>query len=384
MTAAISVASISPTATAYHEIAITLRPLFCHKCLVWWSVTMRRLFFPEFRRKGITAGMPRLVVSLTSIPSRVGQLEATLRSITVGQTRRPDRVYVGLPLRSARDGETFTYDLPRCLTDPAMFDGLVSVVSLAYDHGPVCKLLAALRDEDKPETAVVVCDDDVEYAPNWLRELEYHAEQHPDAAVGFGAFDVLHTPPFFRMRFGGIANAPWLPGPSRLSRASLPRPVHCLMGIAGALYRRGHFTDEAIAKLKGWSSHDRLRRADDVTISALLSTVGVPRVLVRSSASCDAAGRDRGLSNALSASWMRAVYNHVFAFDKLRIEEGAFRGAPSIAILRPVPMWLAWLVTVTVAFLLLLAAVASLFAMLRSRLPSNTQNPPAIAMSSPT
>ena len=273
----------------------------------------------------------RLVVSLTTIPSRIGSIETTLRSLTVGQTRPPDCVYLGLPMRSARDGETLDYSIPTFLSNPKAFGGLVRIVPLEYDYGPVCKILAGLTMEPEPDTRIVVCDDDLEYGRTWLAELEAHGIKHPTAAVGFGGFDVLRRPPFFRMRFGGVGpGRPWLPPCNEISPASLPRRVDCLMGVTGALYRRGHFTDEGVAQLHAWSKDPTMRRTDDVLISASISTRGVPRVLVRPSDAAERASRDLAGPNPLSASFARAASNHVYAFSTLQASAGAFDDSPDM------------------------------------------------------
>lgn len=323
---------------------------------------MQRTFPVHGAETGTLPASGRLVVSLTSIPSRLGMsLERTLWSVTTGQKRQPDRVYLGLPMRSARgDAEPTEYTLPSFLhgdlTMPERFGGLVRIIRLPFDHGPVCKLLAGLQgcaeDGDvNPESRIVVCDDDVEYGPLWLSELDLHSQIHTQAAVGFGAFDVLRGLPFFRMRFGGLGKGrPQIPYPSQFSKQSLPRNVDCLMGIGGALYRRRYFPAKTLQELLEWTKHPRWRRADDILISAAISKQGIARVLVAPSDAAEHANLDLAGANPLSSSKALAVYNHVRAFSSLQRSAGAFPDSHSFI---PVEVcWIAILTAIVITFVI--------------------------------
>lgn len=310
--------------------------------------------------------MSRLVVSLTTIPSRLGELRATLESLTVGQRRKPDRVYLTLPLTGlpSRGSPLLKYELPEWLQAPILkFLGLVEIVYIPTDLGPMSKLWGGLVRELEPDARIVVCDDDVVYGATWLAELDAHSQRHPGCAVGFGAFDFVRGPPFFRMRIGGIKNVPHIPYPSTFATTDAAQSVQCLMGVSGALFPRSAFTSTGMKTLVEWSRHPRMCRADDVTISAWLSLAGVRRYLVKTSPELDEAGVDRGLVDALSTSWMHAVYNHAFAYSTLRASHGAFDDDPSCA--KDVPLFICWIATVlalVLAALLIVYLCAYLFA----------------------
>jgi hypothetical protein len=85
-----------------------------------------------------------VVVSLTSIPSRVGQLRDTLESLTALQTRRPDRLILNVPRNSTRERGK-PYRLPHWLS--AM--PLVQVVLVEQDYGPATKLIPTVQVSPK-------------------------------------------------------------------------------------------------------------------------------------------------------------------------------------------------------------------------------------------
>jgi len=253
----------------------------------------------------------------------VNDLEATLESLTMNQLRKPDAVYVTLPVRSSREKEPLEYSLPGFLLDNSRFGGLVEIVPIEIDLGPVSKLFGGIIKEHDDQTSIVVCDDDIIYGPHWLQRLESEMnllkEDENQTAIGFGSFDLMSTPPFFRMSLGGIKNAPKLPTCFKYS--SNTDNVGCLMGVCGALYKRSFFTTRGIETLKRWSENERLRRADDVTISAWLSIAGIKRKLITNPPQ---ESQDRTLANPLSASWIKAIYNHCYAYQHLQRYESAF------------------------------------------------------------
>jgi len=130
-----------------------------------------------------------VVVSLTTLPSRIGHLEPTLASLCA-QTRRPDRIVLAIPPRSRR--EDCEYELPAFLTDGTFPDGLITVERPADDLGPGTKLLGALPTLVEPSILIVV-DDDVEYAPYVIGDLA-------QAQAG----DLRSSFSFYTYRMGGM------------------------------------------------------------------------------------------------------------------------------------------------------------------------------------
>src|SRR4051794_31051368 len=77
----------------------------------------------------------RIIVSLTTIPSRMAYLDLTLRSLLV-QTRAPDHIYVCLPKFSTKENCVYPD-----LSDELAHHELITVIRCDKDHGPATKII---------------------------------------------------------------------------------------------------------------------------------------------------------------------------------------------------------------------------------------------------
>lgn len=106
------------------------------------------------------------VISMTSIPSRVGLMAPTLECL-LSQSVKPDKII--LWLSDELDS------IPEVL-QPFTKRGLE--VRLVPDAGPHTKLIYALMDF--PESVVVTADDDQLYPRHWLKQLYASYEEYPN------------------------------------------------------------------------------------------------------------------------------------------------------------------------------------------------------------
>lgn len=120
-----------------------------------------------------------LIVSMTTLPSRMPHLRSTLDSLKQ-QTRQPERVYLCLPRWSRR--EQCAYVTPAWLSEYA---GWVQVVDCADDFGPGSKLLGCL-DHLPANACLVVVDDDMRYKKFFLEML--HEAQCADQTASFSFY----------------------------------------------------------------------------------------------------------------------------------------------------------------------------------------------------
>lgn len=204
-------------------------------------------------------GETKVVVSLSTIPSRVNLLLRTLRTIEA-QRLAPDEIILCLPHFSER--EQAPYEVPEGLSD------LVRVVR-CEDYGPGTKLLGALSAGLPDDTIIVTIDDDIDYEEHVLEKLVESALAHPDAAIGFSGWNVerLLYENEFELAYeekGGIPLG--------------ERRVNILEGYRGVAYRRSFFAAgiESLYEL----SHDAFF-VDDVWISGYLAQRGVPKIVRR-------------------------------------------------------------------------------------------------------
>jgi hypothetical protein len=197
----------------------------------------------------------RIVVSLSTIPSRTAHLRPVLHSL-LDQTEPADRIVLALPQFSAREG--------RAYPPVAALDLPAGIEVLACDDlGPATKLLPALAAE--PAAAIVVVDDDVVYPRDFIATLLAAHRQQPAAAVGYRGVRLKAGTPFVDLehRFG--------------SAVAAPTPVDVLFGTWGYLIPPGAL-DGAVHDLVAHPEH--LRWVDDIWISGHLARRGVGRLVV--------------------------------------------------------------------------------------------------------
>ena len=118
--------------------------------------------------------MSKLIVSLTTIPSRVPYLQATIDSLWSQETP-PDAVELNVPVTySRRDlGDIKSADLPTNCT----------VFRVEKDYGPATKILPTVRRYQGSDARLVYCDDDRIYDKGWLTRLTQAAREAPDDAI---------------------------------------------------------------------------------------------------------------------------------------------------------------------------------------------------------
>jgi hypothetical protein len=121
--------------------------------------------------------MVRVVVSLTTIPTREESVLKTIESIQKG-TYHVNDIYVNLPE---------WYPRFKCGPDPNLESKLVSMgvkVNKCKDYGSLTKLIPILNIETDPETLIVIVDDDMTYQPRVIEGL-IRANEEFKCPVGY-------------------------------------------------------------------------------------------------------------------------------------------------------------------------------------------------------
>jgi hypothetical protein len=106
----------------------------------------------------------RVVVSLTTIPTREKSVIQTIHSLQTG-TFKPDAIYVNLPEWYPRFKRTPDLNLE------AELKTLGVIANKCKDYGVLTKLIPTLELETDPETLIVIVDDDANYQPRFLEGL---------------------------------------------------------------------------------------------------------------------------------------------------------------------------------------------------------------------
>lgn len=132
-----------------------------------FQTSLRSKSFANFK-KGKT--LAPVVVSLASIPSRLGIVDITIRSI-LNQSILPQKVVLWLH----EDLET---QIPSRLSELVGDLFIIKYSTYTSSHRKLVETLKVF-----PDTVVVTCDDDMMYRKNWLSKLYEAHQQHPGKII---------------------------------------------------------------------------------------------------------------------------------------------------------------------------------------------------------
>jgi len=177
-----------------------------------------------------------MVICLTTIPSRLGHIEATLKSLLY-QKRAPARIRLHLPRMSRRE------KVPYAPPDWLLLLKAVEIVP-CEDYGPATKLIPALLDQ-APDQKLLIVDDDKLYPPDMVERFDLAADAFPESALGSSGWTVPadltdRTVTLWR-NFRGLP-----PARLKATRITRPRRVDILQGHSGYLVRPRFFEPERL------------------------------------------------------------------------------------------------------------------------------------------
>lgn len=131
----------------------------------WWTARKLMRLTADNLKNTRTPRLP-VIVSLTSIPSRLAIIHLTIRSL-LAQSYPAEKIILWLN-DSLRD------QLPQSLYELVGEDFEIRYVNLTCSHR---KLIHSL--ELYPEKIIVTCDDDLMYDPSWLQRLYQSHTAYP-------------------------------------------------------------------------------------------------------------------------------------------------------------------------------------------------------------
>src|SRR6266480_848555 len=261
-------------------------PLICAAFVILGVLGLKRLlpasrkhrrqvrFIRETLASSNKSGDRRVIVSLSTVPERIGNLGPTIRSL-LRQTRPPDEIVVAVPEYSIR--EQRSYVVPKYVSRwPRL-----RVLHCPRDWGPATKFIPIVREEltaGRGNTLIVVVDDDRVYPRDALETYLHYDEQLPDAALCFRG---AAMPPNLDWR-----NAKMI----RASELREPQPAAVITGC-GSYLIQPRFFDESL-----WDYSRAPRGAfymDDIWISGCLTRRNVKRYVVPASAMMRSVFRQR-------------------------------------------------------------------------------------------
>ena len=118
-----------------------------------------------------------IYVSLSTIPARLKNINKTIESL-LNQTRKPDKIFVNVPLKYRRFSETVESEqIPK-------FNNSIVEVTRCEDCGPGTKLLGSLNKLEK-NSLLILADDDHIYKDYMIEKFFYFYNRDPNKAYSF-------------------------------------------------------------------------------------------------------------------------------------------------------------------------------------------------------
>jgi hypothetical protein len=228
---------------------------------------LRIMLFPRlflfFKRKGDST----VVVSMTTLPSRIKNIAPTLASL-FDQTVPPSKIILNLPKWSVREERGYL------IPDFIKKDTRIEIIVSAVDYGPGTKLLPALRKYAEDDVKIIVADDDEIYnkgiIENYLK-FEHLAVKGALTLAGWDKpQDYIHAN---RYAFFGAEGSI-----TKNSEAiDSVRQVDCLQGASTYLVSPSFFTEDIF-------DYDKVPKeaffVDDIYFSGYLASKEIPIYVV--------------------------------------------------------------------------------------------------------
>ena len=145
----------------------------------------RRSSLLDYRTRPHGEGRPSgLIVTLSTLPSRIGKIGPALNSL-LDQTVRPESIFLALPAKSIRERKE--YIVPPWLLDHPV----VTILPTEKDWGPATKLIPVLRHfAHAPETTILAVDDDNVYPRQYIETFVRFAHALPEAALSLRGWPI--------------------------------------------------------------------------------------------------------------------------------------------------------------------------------------------------
>ena len=261
-------------------------PLICAALVILGVLGLKRLlpgsrkhrrqvrFIRETLASSKKSGDRRVIVSLSTVPERMGNLGPTVRSL-LRQTRPPDEIVLAIPEFSIR--EQRPYAVPKHVSRwPRM-----RVLHCQKDWGPATKFIPIVREElaaGRGNTLIMVVDDDRIYPRDALETYLHYNKQLPEEVLCFRG---AAMPRDLDWRHAKMIRA---------SELRQPQPAAVITGC-GSYLIQPRFFDESLCDYS--QAPKGAFYMDDIWISGCLARRNVKRYVVPASAMMRSVFRQR-------------------------------------------------------------------------------------------
>jgi hypothetical protein len=231
--------------TIISTILVSLLLLYICVCVLEIIKTAKYIYPETYVRPN------RVVVSMTTLPSRMDQVQNTIQSI-LNNTVQPDAIYINIPLFSKREQKYYMI--------PSYLENIPKVIinNIKEDFGPASKLIPTLEKEKDPETIIITIDDDFKYDATVIDHLLNCSNQFPDKVICVSGWNyinlrVILLPIFYK------------------KKKYKPRKVKILQGYCGVIYKRKFFYND----IRQYIPCEECFTTDDIYISRYLGNIGI-------------------------------------------------------------------------------------------------------------
>jgi hypothetical protein len=202
---------------------------------------------------------PKIVITFTTIPSRISQIKPTIMSL-LQQTHRPCVIELNLAKKPQKMDKPWS--LPLWLQEL----NSVSIHWLDHDYGPASKLIPTLERHQEEDCLIVVVDDDMIYPKN-LVECFFKADQESNGKKVFCAngHPIVKNHHFFES-----------PSDKRIKTGQ--RRVAIIEGCGGYSLHPKYFNIRDLKSLSG--APEGAMRMDDIWFSGHLSRRNIEKIQI--------------------------------------------------------------------------------------------------------
>jgi hypothetical protein len=200
---------------------------------------------------------PKIYVSFTTIPSRIGNIGKTVEAM-LNQTVKPDGIYATIP-KSYKRFPDVDIDITPLASLP------VTVIRCEEDYGPICKILPVLDHISDPDAVIITIDDDHLYNPGLIQNMMAFHKACPNGALAYAGWNWNFNNGF---EYNLVYPQQWI---------NYMRAAHILEGWRGVLYKRSHFGDDFKSFATEYADGFLV---DDVVISAYLASKEISRTVI--------------------------------------------------------------------------------------------------------
>ncbi len=132
--------------------------------------------------------MKKVIVTLTTLPTRLSDegdygIKRNIHSLINQDYEGEYEIHFNVPDKLKYDNTD--YVIPQWIRQVAIDNPKFKIFENLEDLGPVTKLAHTIKRVEDPEAIIIVCDDDLVYHQNMVKEQVNNQEKYQDTAVGY-------------------------------------------------------------------------------------------------------------------------------------------------------------------------------------------------------